>query len=127
MNAIAYSESSGYIDPFGGISDIKRRTVRCVGNAEERFNEDRLRVLRAIRFSSELGFELHEDTAKAVHAYANRLDGLSKERISSELCRLLCGERVFRHNGIGHAEGECIEEDAARRSRLYVRRHTVVI
>ena len=94
MNAIAYSENGGYIDPFGGISDIKKRTVRCVGNAEERFNEDRLRVLRAIRFSSELGFELHEDTAKAVHAYANKLDGLSKERISAELCRLLCGENV---------------------------------
>lgn len=94
MNAIAYSDKTGYVDPFGGISDINKRTVRCVGEPGKRFDEDRLRVLRAVRFSSELGFRLHEDTAYAVHDYANRLDGLAKERISAELCRLLLGENA---------------------------------
>lgn len=96
MNAIAYSKKTGYIDPFGGIGDINAKTIKCVGTPERRFNEDRLRVLRAVRFSSQLDFELEEETEKAVHAFSDKLDGLSCERVFSEICRLLCGDGVKR-------------------------------
>ena len=96
MNAIAYSKKTGYIDPFGGIGDINAKVIKCVGIPEKRFNEDRLRVLRAVRFSSQLDFELEEETKKAVHAFSDKLDGLSSERVFSEICRLLCGDGVKR-------------------------------
>ena len=96
MNAIAYSKKTGYIDPFGGIGDINAKVIKCVGTPERRFNEDRLRVLRAVRFSSQLDFELEEETKKAVHAFSDKLDGLSYERVFSEICRLLCGDGVKR-------------------------------
>ncbi len=96
MNAIAYSKKTGYIDPFGGIDDINAKLIKCVGIPEKRFTEDRLRVLRAVRFSSQLDFELEEETKKAVHAFSDKLDGLSSERVFSEICRLLCGDGVKR-------------------------------
>ena len=96
MNAIAYSPKRGYVDPFGGMNDISEKTVRCVGNAEERFEEDRLRVLRAVRFSSQLDFSLAKDTDTAVRKYADKIYSVSAERIFSELCKLLCGDGVKR-------------------------------
>lgn len=96
MNAVAYGVRSGFIDPFGGIEDINARCVKCVGEPDARFEEDRLRVLRAVRFSSQLDFHIDEQTEKAVFAYVDKLDGLSSERVFSEVCRLLCGEGAKR-------------------------------
>ncbi len=96
MNAIAYNAKEGFIDPCGGIHDINNRIIRCVGDAKTRFTEDKLRVLRAVRFFSQLGFEVEEKTNDAIHSLANDLGGLSKERITAEICKLLCGENVKR-------------------------------
>lgn len=94
MNAIAYSPKRGLIDPFGGESDIRARIIRCVGEPEKRFSEDALRVLRALRFSSELGFSIEENTSKAIFAKKETLGKVSKERTFSELKRLLSGDNV---------------------------------
>ncbi len=94
MNAIAYSPKRGIIDPFGGESDIKARVIRCVGEPEKRFSEDALRVLRALRFSSELGFSIDDKTSEALFAKKDTLEKVSKERTFSELKRLLCGDNV---------------------------------
>lgn len=96
MNAIAYSPTKGYVDPFDGINDIRSKTIRCVGAPCERFEEDRLRVLRAVRFASQLDFVLDEETDSAVRRYADKICDVSPERIFSELCKLLCGDGVKR-------------------------------
>lgn len=94
MNAIAYSPRRGIIDIFGGESDIKGRIIRCVGDPEKRFSEDALRVLRALRFSAVLGFDIEENTKSALLLKKETLAKVSKERTFSELKRLLCGENV---------------------------------
>lgn len=94
MNAIAYSHS-GFVDLFGGVEDIKNKTIRCVGNAEERFDEDALRIVRAARFSSVLGFEIEEKTRLAMSKKKAFLQDISVERVFAELKKLLCGENVF--------------------------------
>ncbi len=96
VNGIAYSPRRGITDPFGGMRDIKTGIIRCIGNADERFSEDALRILRALRFSSVLGFEIEENTANAVRRHKNDLDLVSRERVFSELTRLLCGKDVRR-------------------------------
>lgn len=97
MNAIAYDPRNGsYIDPFDGVSDIKNKLIRCVGDAEERFVEDGLRILRALRFSSILGFDIEEETKNAIHKMKHLLEGISKERIYTEFTKLLCGMDVRR-------------------------------
>lgn len=94
INAIAYSPKRGLIDPFGGESDIRAQIIRCVGEPEKRFSEDALRVLRALRFSAELGFSIEDNTSRALFAKKETLEKVSKERTFSELKRLLCGENV---------------------------------
>ncbi|MBQ7976436.1 MAG: HD domain-containing protein [Clostridia bacterium] len=94
VNAIAYSPTGGMSDPFGGRDDINKKIIRCVGTPEKRFEEDALRILRAIRFSSVLGFEIDKDAEKSIHRRCNDLKSISAERIFSELCKLLCGENV---------------------------------
>lgn len=96
VNALAYSPCEGLYDLFGGLSDIESKTIRCIGNAHERFAEDALRILRALRFSSVLGFTVEEQTSKAVHGQKNLLLNISGERILSELKKLLCGKNVKR-------------------------------
>lgn len=96
MNAIAYSPSRGFIDIFGGEADIKTRVIRCVGEPEKRFSEDALRVMRALRFSAVLGFDIEENTKSALLLKKETLAKVSKERIFSELKQLLCGENVKR-------------------------------
>lgn len=91
MNAIAYSPTRGTVDNFGGFSDIEHRLIRCVGEAEKRFSEDALRIMRALRFSSQLGFEIEKNTADAICKQANTLSKIAKERIRHELCGLLMG------------------------------------
>lgn len=94
MNAIAYSPKRGFADDFGGEEDIKARVIRCVGDPEKRFSEDALRILRALRFSAVLGFDIEESTKKAILGKKETLQRVSKERTFSELKQLLCGENV---------------------------------
>lgn len=95
MNALAYRPGTGIIDPFGGINDLFRRIVRCVGLAEPRFKEDSLRILRALRFSSVLGFSIEADTALAIHHLYPLLVNIPAERVTAELMKILCGDAVF--------------------------------
>lgn len=89
VNAMAWADSSGVVDPFGGMGDLDDKVLRCVGVAEERFSEDGLRVMRALRFSAVYGFELEEQTARAAHAKKWMLSAVSEERISTELTKML--------------------------------------
>lgn len=94
VNAMAWSPSRGLIDPFGGESDIRRRVIRAVGDPAARFGEDALRVLRALRFASALGFSVAPDTAAALIPSAALLTAVSAERKRDELQKLLCGAAV---------------------------------
>ena len=89
INAMAYNDKAGLIDLFDGAGDLNRGMIRCVGDALQRFDEDALRMLRAVRFSAQLGFEIDEDTAKAVVLKAPDLKNISAERIQMELVKLL--------------------------------------
>jgi len=92
INAMAYNESAGLVDLFGGIEDLKNGVIRAVGNPAERFNEDALRIMRAARFASELGFEIEEETEKAMADYAENIRDVSAERIRVELQKLIMGK-----------------------------------
>lgn len=94
MNAIAYNRRVGLIDPFGGEEDIARGVIRCVGDPDERFAEDALRILRAARFSSILGFRLDERTEAAAVKHLKLLERVSSERIAEEFKKLICGNYV---------------------------------
>ena len=94
INALAYNPKNGLVDIFGGVKDIEDKIIRCVGNPKERFNEDALRILRAIRFASVLGYNVEKNTAEAVHENAYLLENISKERIFAETKKLLCGKNV---------------------------------
>lgn len=96
VNAMAYHPQKGFVDLFGGREDLQNRIIRAVGDAKTRFEEDGLRILRAIRFASVLDFDIAEDTAKAVHACKNLLSGIAAERIREELCKLICGPGAVR-------------------------------
>ncbi|MGI6019656.1 MAG: CCA tRNA nucleotidyltransferase [Marvinbryantia sp.] len=89
INAMAYNEARGLVDVFGGIEDLKSGVIRCVGKAVERFEEDALRILRAVRFASQLGFSIEENTAAAAALLAGNLRNISAERIQVELVKLL--------------------------------------
>ncbi len=89
INAMAYNEQEGLIDLFGGIRDIERGVIRCVGDAKERFTEDALRMLRAVRFSAQLGYRIDEDTKAAISLLAENLKRISAERIQVELVKLV--------------------------------------
>jgi tRNA nucleotidyltransferase (CCA-adding enzyme) len=89
INAMAYNEKDGLVDLYGGIEDLNRKIIRCVGNPIERFTEDALRILRAIRFSAQLGFTIDEDTKNAITTLAPTLKNISAERIQAELTKLL--------------------------------------
>lgn len=95
MNAVAYDcEADRYIDPYNGIDDIRNRLIRSVGDPVQRFNEDGLRILRALRFSSVLNFDIEEKTADAIHTCKGLLKNISPERIYTEFTKLLCGRNV---------------------------------
>lgn len=89
INAMAYNETRGLVDAFGGIGDLQEGIIRCVGKAAERFDEDALRILRAVRFAAQLGFAIEEETAKAAALLAENLRQISAERIQTELVKLL--------------------------------------
>lgn len=92
INAMAYNEASGLIDPFGGEKDLKEQRIKCVGDPNDRFSEDALRILRALRFSSVYGFHMDSETNYAIHKNVLLLGRVSAERINAELCKLLMGQ-----------------------------------
>lgn len=92
INTFAYNYKSGLIDYFNGIKDLNNKIIRTVGNDSERFQEDALRMLRAIRFSSELGFNIDNYTEKAVLENSNLLKNISVERIRDELKKILTSD-----------------------------------
>jgi len=91
VNALCCNEAEGVVDMFGGLDDIKNKVIKCVGKPQERFDEDALRILRALRFSSVLDFEIEANTSQAVHQQKELLKAISAERIAAELKKLLCG------------------------------------
>lgn len=91
-NAIACDIRGQLTDPFGGIEDIHNNVVCCVGEPDERFEEDHLRILRALRFSSQLGFEIEGATASAIREMKHSINSVSSERIREEMTKLLCGK-----------------------------------
>lgn len=92
INAMAYNDKEGVIDHFEGIKDLERRVIRCVGNPTERFDEDALRILRAVRFAAQLDFEIDSNTKEAISKQAMFLKDISAERIHVELTKLLVSE-----------------------------------
>lgn len=88
INAMAYNDDEGLIDPFGGLKDIKWKKICCVGSAKERFNEDALRILRAIRFASQLEFAMIPETDWEINQQYKNLENISIERINSEFCKI---------------------------------------
>lgn len=89
INAMAWSPTRGYADPFGGREDLRRRILRAVGNPETRFREDSLRILRGLRFAARYALDIEPDTEAAMVALAPSMDNLAAERIFAELCGLL--------------------------------------
>ena len=96
MNAIAYRPGREYIDPFGGIPDIGRKLIRTVGSAGDRFREDALRMLRAVRFSAQLDFSTEDETARAIKANGSLICGISAERVREELTRILVSKNPMK-------------------------------
>ena len=92
INAMAYSNKKGIVDLFDGRKDLQNGIIRAVGDAKKRFDEDALRMLRAVRFAAQLGFKIDDDTFEAIKEKAKLLSKVSKERIFVELNKSLCGE-----------------------------------
>lgn len=89
INAMAYNDKDGLVDLHDGVGDLERGVIRCVGIAEHRFDEDALRILRAVRFAAQLDFEIAEDTKQAIRVKKGFLKDISAERIQVELTKLL--------------------------------------
>ncbi len=92
INAMAYNDDDGLIDLYGGLADLKNGMIRCVGEAAQRFDEDALRILRALRFQAQLGFQVEEETKAAIRRQACFLKDISAERIQVELDKLLVSD-----------------------------------
>ena len=92
INAMAYNETEGLIDAFGGIEDLGKKVIRCVGSPEDRFTEDALRMMRAVRFASQLGFTIEKHTKEAISKLSSNLAQISAERIQVELVKLLVSD-----------------------------------
>lgn len=107
INAMAYSHETGIVDEFEGMEDLKRRVIRCVGCAKDRFTEDALRILRAVRFAAQLDFVIEDETYKAIAEIAPNLVHVSKERIQVELTKLLMSdhpEKIWMVDATGIAD-----------------------
>lgn len=96
INAMAYHPVKGLVDPFGGLSDCEKRLIRCVGEPEKRFSEDALRMLRALRFSGKLKFEIEEKTKSAIHEMKALIHHIAMERIKGELDKILLEDEAER-------------------------------
>lgn len=95
INAIAYNLSEGIVDPFGGILDIEAGVIRTVGDPDKRFREDALRMLRAVRFSAQLGFSIDDGTMKSIERNSQLMENISGERIRDELTKILLSSNPF--------------------------------
>lgn len=95
VNAVAYSDSKGIVDIFDGEKDIRDGVLRCVGDAEKRFEEDALRIMRGLRFMAVYGLKPEGKTAAALHKKKHLLKAVSPERINSEICKTLCGRAEY--------------------------------
>lgn len=95
VNAMAMDVDGNIMDFYGGKSDIQNKIIKCVGNPQKRFNEDGLRIMRCVRFASTLGFDIQKDTADAVHQNKRLLKNISKERILTELSKLVLGKNAY--------------------------------
>lgn len=89
INAMAYNDRTGLVDLYGGMHDLQHKAIRCVGDSKERFCEDALRMLRAVRFAAQLGFSIDPNTAQAIRELADTLERISAERIQTEIVKLL--------------------------------------
>ena len=89
INAMAYNDKDGLIDYFGGINDIKHKLIRCVGLPSKRFSEDALRIMRALRFATQFGFKIEDDTSFAMDILSDNLKNISIERINAEISKML--------------------------------------
>ena len=94
VNSLCIDNKGEIIDIFGGIEDIKSKTLKAIGNAEERFKEDALRILRALRFASVLGFDIDKNTARAIHKCKDLILNVANERIASELRKMITGKNI---------------------------------
>ena len=92
INAMAYNDTEGLIDPFNGLVDIEYEKIDCVGSAKERFEEDALRILRAIRFAAQLDFSITPGTEREIHQQYKNLENISIERINSEFCKIVVSD-----------------------------------
>ena len=95
INAMAYSPKHGLIDLFDGKNDLKNKTLRCVGNPIQRFNEDALRIMRGLRFSAVYNLNIEDETSSAIHQLSKNLDNIARERIWAEVSKLLLADRPF--------------------------------
>ncbi|MCR5476948.1 MAG: CCA tRNA nucleotidyltransferase [Lachnospiraceae bacterium] len=95
INAMAYNEERGLVDCFGGLTDLQAGIIRCVGDAKKRFGEDALRMLRALRFSAQLGYRIEEETFSAIRELAPTIEKVSAERIREELVKLLVSDHPY--------------------------------
>lgn len=125
MNAIAYHPTRGIFDPFGGARDIEARTIRAVGDARKRFEEDPLRILRAARFEAQTGFEIEPATRDAALSCAHLLDSVARERMGNEFTKLLCGPYAGRviENEFPIVVQAINELEATRGFKLKSKRH----
>jgi len=106
MNAIAYDPiKNELVDLYDGQKDIKNKTIKAVGEPEERFGEDALRILRAVRFKAELGFEIEKETGKAIQKMANKLEKISQERIRDEFVKIVMSENPMKGIELAHELG----------------------
>lgn len=96
INAMAYNDDERLVDAFGGMRDLNYHLIRCVGDPKERFSEDALRILRAVRFSAQLAFLIEPETAEAIKSLAPNLEKISAERIQAELVKLLVSDHPER-------------------------------
>ena len=92
INAMAYNDSEGLVDLFGGRDDIEKKIIRCVGCADERFSEDALRMMRAVRFAAKLGYGIDDEALASIKKLAPTLSRVSAERITTELTKLLVSD-----------------------------------
>ncbi len=95
VNSIAYNSTSGFVDLFSGREDIVNGVITCVGDADKRFGEDALRILRALRFASTLGFEISKETSDSIHRNKELILNVSAERIWIEFKKLICGKNAY--------------------------------
>lgn len=94
INALAYNDRVGLVDEFDSLNDLRFGVIRCIGDADTRFNEDALRILRALRFASTYGYSIESKTSEAILTNKDKLNHISSERVIKEFSRLLCGDNV---------------------------------